>query len=188
MGANHIGEINTICEIALPDIGIITNIGKAHLEGFGSYEGVIEAKNELYSYLDKNKGFVIVNRNDDLLFKLSGNIKRFTYGLNNADIEGEKTNSNPHLQIKWGYKKNIHNCNTKLYGDYNFNNILAAIATGLYFNLPEEEINIAIENYIPKNNRSQQIKTKHNNIIMDAYNANPYSMHEAINSFAECDF
>ncbi len=188
MGANHIGEIHRLCEIAKPDIGIITNIGKAHLEGFGSFEGVIEAKNELYNYLKKTSGHAIVNSNDELLIKLSHNIRQTTYGLNNAVVEGEMLNTKPFLQINWGYNENIHRCNSKMFGNYNFNNILAAIATGLYFNVPEQIINDSIENYIPQNNRSQKLQTESNRIIMDAYNANPYSMVEAITSFTECGF
>jgi len=188
MGANHIGEINKLCEIAQPDVGIITNIGKAHLEGFGSFEGVIMAKNELYTYIKNNKGKIIINKDDSLLNKLSDKILQFTYGKNNADVEGEITEYNPFLKLKWGTGHDIIECNTQLYGKYNFDNIMAAIACGLFFNVPPRKINTAIENYIPKNNRSQQIKTTNNSIILDAYNANPTSMNGAIVSFAKSNF
>lgn len=188
MGANHIGEIESLCEIALPDVGIITNIGKAHLEGFGSYEGVITAKNELYNYIINHQGKIIVNADDDLLMELSAKANRLTYGVNNSDIEGEIVVTHPHLQIKWAFNQEIFHCHSNLYGKYNFYNILAAMAVGCYFNIEPEFVNRAIEEYIPKNNRSQQLRTKTNNIILDAYNANPYSMAEAIISFADCKF
>jgi len=188
MGANHIGEIGKLCEIAQPDIGIITNIGKAHLEGFGSFDGVILAKNELYNYIKKSKGKIIVNKDDSLLNKLSEDIPKFTYGKNNADVEGEIIEYNPFLKLKWSIGNDIIECNTQLYGKYNFDNIMAAIATGLFFSIPFEKINSAIEGYIPKNNRSQQIVTNNNSIILDAYNANPTSMSDAIISFINSNF
>ncbi len=188
MGANHIGEINKLCEIAQPDIGLITNIGKAHLEGFGSFDGVIMAKNELFNYINKNKGKIIVNKDDSLLKRLSEDTPRFTYGKNNADVEGEIIEYNPFLKLNWATGKNTLECNTQLYGKYNFDNIMAAIATGLFFSIPFEKINTAIEGYIPKNNRSQQIVTNNNSIILDAYNANPTSMSGAIISFAKSNF
>lgn len=188
MGANHIGEIEKLCEIAQPDFGLITNIGKAHLEGFGSLDGVISAKNELYNYLKFNDGKVIVNRDDSLLTELSKNIRQLTYGTNNADVEGEIIESKPYLKIRWAINAKINVCNSHLYGKYNFDNIMAAIAVGLFFDVPEERINVAIESYIPENNRSQQIKTKNNSIVMDAYNANPTSMSEAIVCFTDYNF
>ncbi len=188
MGANHIGEIGRLCEIAMPDIGIITNIGKAHLEGFGSYEGVITAKNELYEYLKDNLGFAIVNNDDELLVKLSKDISQITYGINNANVEGEILASKPHLKLLWGYNNKTYKCNSRLYGNYNFYNIMAAITTGIQFNVPTRAIINAIESYIPQNNRSQQINTNRNNVVLDAYNANPFSMNEAIMSFANSEF
>lgn len=188
MGANHIGEIEQLCKIAEPDVGLITNIGKAHLEGFGSFDGVVCAKNELYNYLKSNNGKVIVNNDDDLLADLSKNLPRFTYGTNNANVEGEIIEYKPFLKIRWAGNEKISECNSRLYGKYNFDNIMAAIATGLFFNVPAKMINKAIENFVPQNNRSQQIKTNSNSIIMDAYNANPTSMSEAIVSFTEYDF
>ncbi len=188
MGANHIGEINSLCEIADPDIGIITNIGKAHLEGFGSFLGVITAKSELYKFIKKKNGKVIVNVSDPLLNDLSKEIPRMTYGTNNADVEGDIICSYPFLTLKWRCNNNISQCNSRLYGKYNFNNILCAIATGIYFDVDIPSINQSIEQYISKNNRSQLIKTKSNRIVLDAYNANPYSMNEAIQSFLERNF
>jgi len=185
MGANHIGEIERLCEIAKPDFGLITNIGKAHLEGFGSFDGVIIAKNELYNYISDNNGKVIVNKEDNLLTKLSKNIPQLTYGKNNADVEGEIIESKPYLNIRWANTEKTNVCISHLYGKYNFDNIMAAIAVGLFFKVPKEKINAAIEGYIPENNRSQHIKTKNNSVILDAYNANPTSMNGAIESFTE---
>lgn len=188
MGANHIGEIAALCDIADPDVGMITNIGKAHLEGFGSYEGVIAAKSELYDYLEKHNGHAIVNTDDKLLVGLSEKLKKTTYGTNNANIEGELINQHPFLQVKWGAMGKILQCNSQLYGSYNFSNILAAMATGIYFKVDNSFINQAIESYVSENNRSQQIKTSHNKIILDAYNANPFSLKEAIISFHNSGF
>jgi len=185
MGANHIGEINQLCEIAQPDIGIITNIGKAHIEGFGSFEGVIKAKSELYKFIQSKQAEVIVNGDDELLMQLSDELNRFTYGISNADLEAKLLSSTPFLSIKWSFKRQEFVCRTQLYGQYNFYNILAAIAVGLRFDISPDKINQAIELYKPDNNRSQQLKTESNQIILDAYNANPVSMKEAILSFKE---
>jgi UDP-N-acetylmuramoyl-tripeptide--D-alanyl-D-alanine ligase len=183
MGASHQGEIANLCELAKPEIGIITNIGKAHLEGFGSYEGVIRAKNELYEYIRIKQGRVIVNADDPLLLKLSEGIDRQTYGHEKADIQGEITSFKPFLHIKWKKGKTVYEIETALYGNYNFPNIMTAISVGCFFNIPPEIINQAIANYIPTNNRSQQFVTPKNQIILDAYNANPVSMAGAISSF-----
>lgn len=188
MGANHVGEIEKLCEIAKPDAGLITNIGKAHLDGFGSLVGIISAKSELYNYLRINNGKAIVNSDDKLLTELSMNISQFTYGTKNADVVGKMINDKPTVMISWGSNEKEYECNSQLYGKYNFHNLMAAIATGLFFSVPNNIINNAIENYIPEDNRSQQIKTKTNHIILDAYNANPTSMREAIYSFVEHDF
>ena len=188
MGANHIGEIHSLCEIAQPDVGLITNIGKAHLDGFGSLDGVISAKNELYRYIKVNNGKAIVDSDDKLLSDLSKDLERFTYGIKNADLVGEMIDNKPYVKFSWKSNEKEYECNTQLYGNYNFYNLMAAIATGLYFNVPDEVINKAITNYIPQNNRSQQLKTKTNHIVMDAYNANPASMKEAICNFVEQEF
>ncbi len=185
MGANHPGEIEALCRIANPTHGIITNIGKAHLEGFGSYEGVIKTKNELYESIRKSGGVVFVNQNDSLLMKLSEGIKRITYGESNAEITGELVDSKPFLRIKSTLEIGPLDIETKLYGNYNFNNAMAAIAVGKYFGITRENIKQALEDYEPKNNRSQVVKTKRNTIILDAYNANPGSMPLAIETFSE---
>ncbi len=183
MGANHIGEIKRLCEIAMPNVGIITNIGKAHLEGFGSLEGVITAKNELYQAIKFTKGELILNADNDLLTKLANGIKSFSYGNSNTDVNGRIIQTNPTLVIEWEWNSKKYLIKSNLYGSYNFPNIMAAIASGLYFDINPVKICRSIENYKPDNNRSQQVKTKHNKLILDAYNANPVSMNNAIRSF-----
>jgi UDP-N-acetylmuramoyl-tripeptide--D-alanyl-D-alanine ligase len=187
MGANHAGEIKTLCDIASPDFGIITNIGKAHLEGFGSLEGVVEAKNELYNSIRSVDGGLILNADDELLVKLADKIKAFTYGTKNSDITGKILSHKPTLHIEWRYKDRIYLINSQLYGQYNFTNIMASIACGIFFGISTKSICNAIENYKPENKRSQILKTKENTIILDAYNANPVSMLNAINSFKLLD-
>lgn len=181
MGANHPGEIAQLCKIAEPDFGIITNIGKAHIEGFGSFEGVVKTKNELYQYL-KTKGErqmtkVFVNENNELLMSLSAGMDRVVYEttVNNQ----QSTVNTPYLTVVWNNNK----INTHLVGEYNYENVMAAITVGTYFNIDENLIIDAIENYIPSNNRSQFIKSEKNEIVMDAYNANPSSMLHSIRNF-----
>lgn len=183
MGASHPGEIAKLCELAKPDIGIITNIGKAHLEGFGGYEGVIKTKNELYDFLKITKGKVLVNGDDQMLMQLSEGIDRMTFGKEKAEIRGEITSIKPFLHIRWQKDKAVYQLETALYGTYNFPNIMAAISVGCHFGVTPEKINLAISSYIPQNNRSQQFVTQKNKIILDAYNANPVSMAGAISSF-----
>jgi len=182
MGANHIGEIEELCQIACPSHGIITNIGKAHLEGFLNFENIINTKIALYNYVRKYGHSVFVNADDDLLMSLSENIKRTTYSINNkGDINASTINSDIHLNVLW------HNIEIKthLCGLYNIYNVLAAISVGKFFGVDDEKIVKAITEYIPQNNRSQLIKTNNNTLIMDAYNANPTSMEKALNSFSE---
>ncbi|MBR5602701.1 MAG: UDP-N-acetylmuramoyl-tripeptide--D-alanyl-D-alanine ligase [Bacteroidales bacterium] len=180
MGANHPNEIAQLCSIANPDFGIITNIGKAHLEGFGSFEGVVKTKNELYDFIRDKKGKAFVNHDNELLMNLSKDIDSNTYGKDDkADVKASIVSSNPYLVIDWEGKQ----IKTNLVGDYNFENVMAAITTGCYFNIEKELIIDAIENYRPTNNRSQFIKSEKNEIVMDAYNANPVSMHHSIKNF-----
>ncbi len=184
MGANHQGEIAQLCELARPNMGIITNIGKAHLEGMGGFEGVIKAKNELYQFIRTNNGTAIVNADDPLLMELSEGLHRITYGSSGADIVGQLITDKPGLVVKaTTSEENPITISSQLYGGYNFPNILAAITLGRYFKLKNKHIIRAIEGYVPENSRSQQMKTEHNLLIMDAYNANPVSMSLAINNF-----
>ena len=178
MGANHKNEISLLCEIAKPNYGVITNIGKAHLEGFKSFEGVKHTKKELYDYIKKNNGIIFINNDDNTLNEISENIKSITYGKK-GDVIGEEINSSVYTQVLFNQIK----INSNLIGNYQFYNIMLAIAISKHFKINEKNIIKALESYRPKNNRSQVIESKHNLIILDAYNANPSSMNEMINSF-----
>ncbi|MBQ8957673.1 MAG: UDP-N-acetylmuramoyl-tripeptide--D-alanyl-D-alanine ligase [Bacteroidales bacterium] len=181
MGANHPGEIDTLCQIAEPDFGLITNVGKAHLEGFGSFEGVINTKTELYRFIKAKGKAVFVNRANDILWERSQEQSRISYGCHcGADYPVTPCSCNPYLSVKW--KKRL--VQTHLVGSYNFENVAAAIAVGQYFKVDEDEIVEALETYTPTNSRSQVIETEKNRIIMDAYNANPTSMQAALRNFA----
>ncbi len=188
MGANHKHEIAFLANIALPTHGLITNVGKAHLEGFGDFEGVVKTKNELFEFIKSNKGTLFVNADDSLLMSLSKEINRFTYGNNKADISGMLTGHLPFIVADINTEDAAFTISSKLYGSYNLPNILAAVAAGTFFSVPAAKIKEAIENYEPKNNRSQQIKTANNTIILDAYNANPVSLSVAIKSFRDAGF
>lgn len=181
MGANHMGEIAALCVIAAPNYGYITNFGKAHLEGFGSVEGVVKAKSELYDYLKHNKGTIFLNADDEKQVKQVGNYqKRITFSeRNHADFTIELQKETPFLKVK----ENNTLIQTQLLGRYNFSNVAAAISFGLYFKLSLDSIKKGIEAYIPKNNRSQIIKQNSNVIILDAYNANPSSVEAALKNF-----
>ena len=180
MGANHPKEIELLCSLAQPNFGIITNIGKAHIEGFGSFEGVVKTKNELYDYLRNTNGTVFLNNDNQLLKDLAHDLKTVNYGKDNtADCNAKMLSSNPYLSINWD--GNI--INTNLVGDYNFENVMTAITAGLHFNIEPNLIIKALEDYSPTNNRSQFIKSDKNEIVMDAYNANPVSMSNAIKNF-----
>lgn len=179
MGANHQGEISQLCKITSPDYGIITNIGKAHLEGFEGYDGVIKAKSELYQYIEKKEGWVFVNEKDELLLSLSENINRISYG-ENCSI----SSCNPFITLK--YKQHI--ISSKMVGKYNYDNIVAACCIGEYFGIRSKNYKKSIESYQPTNNRSQVEKTQRGNtLILDAYNANPSSMLASINAFKELE-
>ena len=189
MGANHIGEISELCKIAKPNFGIITNIGKAHLEGFGSIEGIIKAKTELYNYIRSINGILFVNIDNLLLNQLSDKIHRVTYGTtSNAECLIKLLEANPFVRLEWNTVDKQYIINSKLIGSYNFENIQAAICIGNYFKVEPRKIINAIENYKPENNRSQIIESFKNIIILDAYNANPDSMKVSINNFAEMPF
>ena len=194
MGANHQGEIAALCKIAEPTFGMITNIGKAHLEGFGGPEGVIKAKNELYQYIGQHKGKLFVNADNELLMKLSGQIDRITFGASKeASYQGVMLESNPFVKLKCKSSEDKQALNEKnqietaLIGKYNFENILAAACIGHYFNVSEQQIKSGLEKYVSSNNRSQVMQTKNNLLLLDAYNANPSSMNAAIENFAQMD-
>ena len=179
MGASHQKEIKFLCNIAQPTFGVITNIGSAHLEGFGNLQGVIDTKKELYEFISHNKGHLFVMAEDELLLSISNGIRQTTYGKS-GDITGIITGITPLLSIKYNNKI----INSHLIGEFQFSNVLLAISIGNYFNVSTQNIKKSIENYIPTNNRSQIVKTKKNTLILDAYNANPSSMKAMLNSFA----
>ena len=188
MGANKFFDIQELTEIAEPTLGIITNIGKAHLEGFKNFEGVLKTKKELYDSIENTKGKIIINNDDSILKSiLPSDIKCITYGENsNSDIEGELVKMTPFVEFKW--KSNDYNSPvipTNLIGKYNFYNFLAAIAFGVQFDIDPQLINKALETYNPTNNRSQVKETAKNKLILDCYNANPTSMKSALESFAQ---
>ncbi len=189
MGANHQGEIAALCEISQPDLGIITNIGKAHLEGFGGYEGVIKAKTELYAFLKKNHGKAFVHAADELLIKKSEGLNCIYYGNNSwTSVAGEITGKFPFLSADLLIHNQKLNIQSKLFGSYNLSNLLAAACIGNHFGVPAEKIGAALSAYQPTNNRSQWHKTAANRIVMDAYNANPTSMQLAIENFADAPY
>lgn len=181
MGANHLKEIGALCEIASPDYGYITNFGKAHLEGFGSIEGVIKGKTELYDYLKKNHKKVFVNTRDKIQIVHSEMMDRITFGNEQEDCVVKLIDSSDGLTINY---KGLF-IQSQLIGKYNFDNIAAAISIGDYFKVPSQNIKQAIESYVPKNNRSQLIEKNSNSIVLDAYNANPTSMLAALKNFSQ---
>lgn len=183
MGANHLGEIAFLCNMAQPDFGYITNFGKAHLEGFGSIEGVIKGKSELYEYLIAHKKSIFLNADDPLqIEKLGTYIKKIGYSTSNHKFYPiEFLNADPFVSMRFEETT----VTSQLIGSYNFTNCCAAILMGKYFNVPLKDIKSAIENYFPKNNRSQIITKNGHHIILDAYNANPSSMEAALKNFNE---
>lgn len=185
MGANHQKEIEFLCEIAQPDYGYITNFGKAHLEGFGGVEGVIKGKSEMYNFLQENNKMAFVNLDDAIQNEKTTQLKRFTFSTfnKNTDVKISQIEANPMVKISYN-DLSIH---SHLIGIYNANNINAAITIGNFFKVADESIKEAIENYIPENNRSQLIQKNENEIILDAYNANPSSMTAAIMNFIQLD-
>lgn len=182
MGANHILEIEFLCTIANPDYGYITNFGKAHLEGFGSLEGVIQGKTELYKFLQQNHKMIFLNLDDEIQKKHDKYSHTFSFGESRfADVKLSYESGQSNAQLN--YNNTLFKSN--LTGNYNSKNMAAALCIGLYFKVPFDEIQKAIENYHPTNNRSQIIQDRSNTIIMDAYNANPTSMHAALENFQE---
>lgn len=185
MGANHQKEIEFLCDLASPDYGYITNFGKAHLEGFGGIEGVIQGKSEMYQNLKLQDKVVFVNSDDAIQVNKSNDMKVYSFGLNNvnSDVNISSVTANPFVIVTYG----VTTIFSHLIGLYNANNLNAAIAIGTYFNVNDELIKAALESYVPENNRSQMIKKGSNQIILDAYNANPSSMAVAIDNFVQLD-
>jgi UDP-N-acetylmuramoyl-tripeptide--D-alanyl-D-alanine ligase len=186
MGANHQKEIEFLCEIAQPTHGLISNVGMAHLDGFGGFEGVKKGKAELYAYLKAHHGTAFVNGSNEDLMEMSNkaaltNVVHYNSAQPNA-VCGHLKHSDPLIEFDWSFKGQNHEAKANLTGTYNFENILAAISIGCFFNLSAHEINKGLANYFPTNNRSQLTKTENNTVICDFYNANPSSMAAAINN------
>jgi len=189
MGANHPGEIDFLCRIASPGYGLITNVGKAHLAGFGNYEGVVRTKTELYRFLNEKKGTIFLNNSDNTLAMHANFITTVTYGNHPAEVALLSLGAAPYISMELMLRSQDKlGISTQLYGSYNAPNILAAVCVGVYFGVPSEEIKMAVESYQPENNRSQIAKTGRNLLIMDAYNANPDSMAAAIETFADSGY
>ena len=191
MGASHPGDIKTLVETAEPTCGLITNVGKAHLQGFGSLEGVIHTKGELYDFLATREDSVIfINAdNEHLMGILPKNVKAEYYtrdeSKSGASVYGQIIACDPFLRLKWRQGDGEwHEVTTHLIGSYNLDNALAAVTVGLHFDVSAEQICHALENYVPSNNRSQLTETEHNHLIVDAYNANPTSMAAALDNFS----
>lgn len=189
MGANHVGEIKFLAGIAQPNYGLITNIGHAHIEGFGSYENVIKAKGELYEYIrSTNEGKIFIDYDNSLLREMAEGITSIYYGFEeNLFISGKVTALRPYLEFEWKFGNRRNKVKTKLIGEYNISNVLAAITVGKYLGVKAPLICKAIEDYEPTNNRSQLKETPKNMLIIDAYNANPTSMHAALENFDHMD-
>jgi UDP-N-acetylmuramoyl-tripeptide--D-alanyl-D-alanine ligase len=186
MGANHQKEIEFLCEIAQPTHGLISNVGLAHLDGFGGFEGVKKGKGELFTYLKQHNGFTFVNKDNVFLQEMSA-VANLTnpiyYGSDpNNFVSGKLIHSDPFIELEWSDKKENHLAKANLTGTYNLENILAAICIARFFEVAAEQINRGLANYFPNNNRSQLTKTDKNTIICDFYNANPSSMVAALNN------
>jgi UDP-N-acetylmuramoyl-tripeptide--D-alanyl-D-alanine ligase len=187
MGANHQKEIESYCTYTLPTHGIITNCGKAHLEGFGGEEGVRKGKGELFDFIRQAGGTVFVNTDYDYLLEMSTGVHTIPFGERNGDITGEVAEDDTFIQVCITKGASLPSVKTHLVGSYNLNNILTAVCVGKTFNVPDEKIKNALENYEPSNSRSQLIEKNGNKIILDAYNANPSSMKVAIENFAQME-
>ena len=186
MGANHLHEIESYCSYTLPTHGMITNCGKAHLEGFGGVEGVRKGKGELYDFLRAHNGTVFMMEDYDYLQNMSKGIPHIiSYGQKQGKIRGTAIDQNGMLTVQFHQGIELDLIHTNLVGDYNLPNVLAAVTIGQYFKVPTEKIKSAIENYAPTNSRSQLLTWKNNEVILDAYNANPSSMKLAIDNFAK---
>lgn len=188
MGASHPGDIEELVNVANPTYGIITNVGRAHLQGFGSYEGVIATKCELYDYIKANHGKLFVRNEDDVLMQRSEEIERVLYGVSSTlNISGKITSVSPFLNAHIECNGEVYSIETNLIGKYNLDNVVAASTIASYFGVPMSDVAAAISSYVPSNSRSQFIKGERNNIILDAYNANPSSMKVAIENFSEVE-
>ena len=183
-GASHPGDIKELVDIVHPNYGIITNVGRAHLEGFGSFEGVIRTKGELYDYIRRSKGKIFIKKENEYLQSIAKGIEQITYGNGDeAFASGQVGRCDPFLVFNWKQQGKLHTVETHMIGSYNLDNVLAAVAVGRFFKIPAERISRAIAAYAPTNTRSQFKKTDNNELIIDAYNANPSSMKVALDNF-----
>lgn len=192
MGASHPGDIKTLVETVEPDFGLITNVGRAHILGFGSFEGVIKTKGELYDFLrGKKDSEVFIDADNKYLAGIADGLKLTKYGMTEQeglDVRGEVISCAPFLKFRWkGCDTEWHTVQTQLIGSYNITNMLAAITIGRRFGVSAESISKALESYKPSNNRSQLTVTEHNKLIVDAYNANPTSMMAALKNFRDME-
>lgn len=189
MGANHPGEIRTLVNIVEPDYGIITNVGKAHLAGFGSFEGVIRTKGELYDFLRARQGTVFIHAENEHLMNIAHGLKLIKYGTGSEQdlvVSGAVTGCDPYLNFRWRHNHGEwHDVSTHMIGSYNVFNMLAAACVGVTFGVSEEQVSHALSHYVPSNNRSELEVTAHNKLIIDAYNANPTSMNAALTNFKD---
>jgi len=188
MGASHPGDIKELVEVSQPDFGLITNVGKAHLLGFGSFEGVKRTKGELYNWLREHNGIAFVNRDNEHLQQMCKGLPLVEYGKPGQEgllVEGEVLECNPFVKFRWRRGGgDWHMVQTNLIGAYNVDNALAAITIGLKFGVKEQDASDAVANYMPQNNRSQLTETGRNHLVVDAYNANPTSMAAALENFS----
>ncbi|MCQ2234694.1 MAG: UDP-N-acetylmuramoyl-tripeptide--D-alanyl-D-alanine ligase [Paludibacteraceae bacterium] len=180
MGASHPGDIKELVDIAEPNFGLITNVGHAHILGFGSFEGVVKTKGELYDFIRSKSGKIFLNCNNSILCSIAHGIDYIPYGTDfSCYVSAQSLGAAPFLKVRWGSRE----ISTNLIGEYNFENVLAAICVGAYFDVPADDIVAALSTYVPSNNRSQFKKCGSNNLIIDAYNANPTSMMAALENF-----
>lgn len=186
MGASRPGDIRELCEIAEPNYGIVTNLGKAHMEGFGSFENLVGTKCELYDFIRAHNGKVFVNRDNAILYERSEGMNRILYGKNNPSLfaSGTIANATPFLEFDWSFFDNPYRVKTRLVGEFNFDNAIAAVAVSKFFGINAERISAALEEYEPTNHRSQFKRTGKNDLIIDAYNANPTSMKASLEFFS----
>lgn len=189
MGANHPGEIDFLCHLAIPNFGLITNIGKAHLEGFGDFDGVIRTKTELYRFLQSANGKIFIHEEDPLLMANAQNLPVIPYGEKSSFLSATTISADPCLSLNLVFSDQAElNINSKLFGRYNADNLMAAACIGQYFGVEHEKIREALESYQPANNRSQIMQARTNLLILDAYNANPSSMKSALENFAASSY
>lgn len=186
MGASHPGDIKELCEIAEPDYGVITNVGKAHMEGFGDFESLVNTKCELYDYIREHEGKVFVNKESQILYDRSEGMNRILYGRNDPSLfaSGNIADATPFLEFDWSFFDSSYRVKTSLVGEYNFDNAIAAVAVCKFFGINAERISAALEEYEPTNHRSQFKRTEKNDLIIDAYNANPTSMKASLEFFS----